>query len=172
MKRFATIELHKEELKFSAGHLMTLSSSVRESLHGHDYQIGVVFQTRVGENGLAFDLREYREHLQKLCHELDYHFILPGRSAYLHLEENNEHYIVHFANETFSFLKKDTVVLPIVNVTLEELSWWILQQLTKQPAALKERGIVAMTVKVFNGRNESGACHWEETTLFSNEETA
>lgn len=171
MTRFATIELHRDELKFSAGHLMTLSSTVRESLHGHDYQIGVVFRTRVGENGLAFDLREYRQHLQALCDTLDYHFILPARSPHLRLEENGEHLIVHFANETFSFLKKDAVVLPIVNVTLEELSWWVLQQLTQQPDLLKQKGIAAITVKVFNGRNESGASHWEETTLCKNEET-
>jgi len=160
--RFATIEIHRDELKFSAGHLMTLSEHARESLHGHDYQLNVAFRTEVGSNGLAFDLREYREHLQTLCRELDYHFILPTHSPHIQLKEETNKWEIHFSNETFSFLKKDTVVLPITNVTLEELSWWFLQQLTQSPESLQNKGIHAIAVKIFNGRGESANCHWGE----------
>jgi len=161
--RLATIELHRDELKFSAGHLMLLSANQREALHGHDYQLNVAFLTEVGDNGLAFDLRDYREQLQVLCQQLDYHFVLPSNSPYLRLSETENHWEISFAKETFTFLKKDTVVLPITNVTLEELSWWFLQQLIQSPASLKKLGIQAITMRIFNGRGESVSCDWCNT---------
>lgn len=164
MSRFSTIQLHKEELKFSAGHLMLLGAHARETLHGHDYQVSVIFNTQIGENGLAFDLREYRERLKSLCAQLDYHFILPKHSQHLRFEESSQNITIHFDNQSFSFTKRDVVILPIVNVTLEELSWWFLQQLKQQPDALIAKGIHAITVQLFNGRGESGASTWDASS--------
>ncbi len=160
MRTTAVIELHRNALKFSAGHLMMLSDRVRESLHGHDYQLNVALHTIVGAHGLALDLRHYRDKLLALCATLDYHFILPGQSPWLKLEEQSAHWIVHFNQQHFSFLKTDAVVLPICNVTLEELSGWFLAQLTVAPAALAEQGILGIQVKVFNGRDESASVRW------------
>ncbi len=160
MTRLAIVELHKEELKFSAGHFMLFSTSQRESMHGHDYQIHVAFRTLIKNNGMAFDCRIYKQKLIALCQILDYHFILPSQSDYLRLEEINDMWIAHLGNEKIPFLKKDVVVLPICNVTLEELSHWFLEQLTQNQAEIKEHNIQGITIKVFNGRGESGATSW------------
>ena len=73
------------------------------------------------------------------------------------LEDAGERWVVHVGVEAIPFLKKDAVVLPICNATLEELSRWFLLQLFKQPEELKAHHIHEITVKVFNGRGESGA---------------
>jgi 6-pyruvoyltetrahydropterin/6-carboxytetrahydropterin synthase len=155
--RFALIELHKEELKFSAGHLMFLSATQRESMHGHDYQVSVAFKTLITHNGIAFDSRFYKDRLTGLCQILDYHFILPSQSEYMRIEETETNLITHFNGQIVSFLREDAVVLPICNVTLEELSNWFLTQLMMNEADIKEHQIKEITVKVFNGRGESGA---------------
>lgn len=160
MSRLAIVELHKEELKFSAGHFMLFSATERESMHGHDYQLNVAFHTYITHNGMAFDCRDYKKKLLALCQMLDYHFLLPSQSDYLRLEDGGDHWIGHLQNQTLSFLKKDTVILPISNVTLEELSNWFLQQLTQHPDELKSHHIQSIMVKVFNGRGESGATQW------------
>ena len=162
MPRFATIELHKEELKFSAGHFMLYSATHRENMHGHDYQVNVAFDCTVENNGMSFDCRHYKQRLLKLCQQLDYHFILPSQSEYLRLEETHDQWIAHFGTESLSFLKKDAVVLPISNATLEDLSYWFLQQLIVNTAELSEHKIHAITVRVFNGRGESGATGWHK----------
>jgi 6-pyruvoyltetrahydropterin/6-carboxytetrahydropterin synthase len=160
--RAAVIELHKEELKFSAGHFMLLSATQRESMHGHDYQIHVAFNTLINHNGMAFDCRLYKQRLLALCQSLDYRFILPGQSEYLRIEETEKHWIAHFNQQAIPFLKQDAVVLPICNVTLEELSYWVLQQLLLDPSELQQHSIEGMTVRVFNGRGESGAVIWKK----------
>ena len=165
MGRSAIVELHKDELKFSAGHFMLLSSTQRESMHGHDYQIHVAFNTFIENNGMAFDCRLYKQRLLKICQSLDYRFILPGQSALMQVREENDKWIAEFNQQTIIFLKQDAVVLPICNVTLEELSHWFLQQITTNSAELKEHNIHGIMVKVFNGRGESGATSWGKCNL-------
>jgi 6-pyruvoyltetrahydropterin/6-carboxytetrahydropterin synthase len=160
--RFATVELHKEELKFSAGHFMIYSATQRENMHGHDYQVNVAFDCTVGSNGMSFDCRHYKQRLVKLCQQLDYRFILPSESPFLRIEETGDKWIAHLGTESLPFLKKDAVVLPITNATLEDLSHWFLQQLSVNTVELTEHRIHAITVRVFNGRGESGATRWDK----------
>lgn len=166
MSRLAIVELHKEELKFSAGHFMIFSETKRESMHGHDYQVQVAFHTLVKKNGLAFDLRLYKQKVLELCQQLDYRFILPAESQYLKLEEETNHWHVYIGTEKITFLKRDTIVLPLTNVTMEELSNWFLIQLTANRAQLKIDAIQSIMVKVFNGRGESAATTWEHAFEF------
>lgn len=159
--RSAVIQIHKEELKFSAGHFMLHSATQRESMHGHDYQIQVAFDTLIKHNGMAFDCRLYKQRLLEICQQLDYRFLLPGQSDYMQVTEEKEQFIAHFNQQTIAFWKEDAVVLPICNVTLEELSYWFLQQLIANPAILQEHLIQGITVTAYNGRGESGAASWK-----------
>lgn len=161
MSRLATVEIHKEELKFSAGHFMIISATHRENMHGHDYQVNVAFDCTVGSNGMSFDCRDYKQRLTKLCQQLEYRFILPSTSEFLRLEDAGDQWIVHVSNDILHFYKKDAVVLPITNATVEELSNWFVQQLTANAAELAEHKIHGLTVRVFNGRGESGASYWK-----------
>ncbi len=167
MSRLAIVELHKEELKFSAGHFMIFSAMHRETMHGHDYQVSAAFHTLIQSNGMSFDVRSYKHKISQLCQALDFRFMLPSLSEHLRLEDAGDKWLVHFAKETISLLKKDTVVLPVCNITLEELSNWFLQQLIQNTAELKEHLIQGIVVKVFNGRGESGATLWGKTALDS-----
>lgn len=160
MQRSAIIEIHKEELKFSAGHFMLLSATQRETMHGHDYQVHATFNALIKQNGMAFDCRDYKERLLKICQSLDYRFILPSQSEYLTIVEEAEHWVVRFGTQKIPFLKQDAVVLPVCNVTLEELSNWFLQQVITNNKELQETGIQGIMIKIFNGRGESGATNW------------
>jgi len=165
--RSAIVELHKEELKFSAGHFMLLSATQRESMHGHDYQIQVAFHTLIGQNGMTFDCRLYKQRILNICQFLDYRFILPGQSDLMRVYEEGDQWIAQFGQQRIPFFKEDAVVLPICNVTLEELSHWFLQQIVSDQDELQEHRIQGVTVKVFNGRGESGSTSWGEILGFS-----
>jgi 6-pyruvoyltetrahydropterin/6-carboxytetrahydropterin synthase len=163
--RLATVGIQKEELKFSAGHFMLFSGTARETMHGHDYQVGVEFDCMVGNNGMSFDIRYYKDILRSIVQRLDYHFILPNQSPFLKLTEQEDKWIATLGPETFSFYKKDVVVLPITNVTLEDLSNWFLQQLQSNMQELREHTIHGIRVTIYNGRSESGSTTWTETVV-------
>jgi 6-pyruvoyltetrahydropterin/6-carboxytetrahydropterin synthase len=155
--RLATVELHAEEHGFSAGHFTIFSATEREDLHGHNYHVSVSMQVELNDNGMAFDYRIYKNKLRELCEQLDRRFLLPAQSLFLKLEETADMWIGHFNQERIPFLKRDVLILPICNITIEELSHWFLAQLVQNKAELKSYGLRQMTVKVFNGPSQSGA---------------
>lgn len=162
MERVARLEIHKEEFSFSAGHFTIFSATEREQLHGHNYYVSVEFKLNIGANGLSFDYRHYKRKIQTLCNHLDRFLLLPSQSPFLRLEEEGDYWIAHFNHKKLPFLKEDVVVLPLSNITIEELSYWFLQQLLQQPDELKAHCIRDMTVKVFNGPGQSGGANWCE----------
>lgn len=157
MTRLATVELHAEEHSFSAGHFTIFSATEREDLHGHNYHVSVSMEVELTDNGMAFDYRIYKNKLHELCEQLDRRFLLPSHSRYLKLEETPDMWIGHFNHERIPFLKRDVLILPICNITIEELSHWFLNQLIQNKSELKSHGLRQMTVKVFNGPSQSGA---------------
>lgn len=158
MTRLSTVEIHKEENEFSAGHFTIFSATEREDMHGHNYSVSIAIDVVLGDNGLSFDYRIYRRKCQEICDMLDRRFLLPGTSQFLKLEETADMWIAHFNHERIPFLKRDALILPISNITIEELSIWFLEQLTQDKDQIKSHGIQNITVKVYNGPGQSGSC--------------
>lgn len=164
MVRFASLEIHKEEFSFSAGHFTIFSATEREQLHGHNYYVSVTFNIKITHNGLAFDYRHYKKKILRSCEQLDRHFLLPSESPYLQLEETEEYWYAHFNQQKIPFLKDDVIILPLTNITIEELSHWFLQQILADQAALASHGIHGITVKVYNGPGQSAGANWEQAS--------
>lgn len=161
MTRITTVELHKDEFSFSAGHFTIFSATSREDLHGHNYNVAAAITTLLDESGLSFDYRVYKIKILKLCDILDRRFMLPEKSQFLKLEDTGDRWVAHFNNEKMPFLKRDVVTLPISNVTIEELSHWFLEKLTENKNELKDHHIQEIKVSVFNGPGQSGSSVWK-----------
>jgi 6-pyruvoyltetrahydropterin/6-carboxytetrahydropterin synthase len=160
MSRLSTIELFKEEMKFSAGHFTIFSKTVRENVHGHNYNLYAAFTTEINNEGLSYDYRLYKTKLYQLCQSLDEFILLPGQSKYLHITEKDGYYHAEFNAETMVFLKRDAKIVPVSNITVEELSNWFLQQILSDQKELNENKILAIQVKVFSGPGQSGSAAW------------
>lgn len=158
--RTAIVELHKDEFSFSAGHFTIFSATEREDLHGHNYNVALEMQVTIKDNGLAFDYRVYKKKILSLTDKIDRRFLLPSQSTYLTIEDAGDMWLAHFNNEKIPFLKRDVVILPVTNVTIEELSYWFLQQLTQNTRELEQHGIQQIKLSVFNGPGQSGSSLW------------
>lgn len=158
--RVASLEIHKDEFSFSAGHFTIFSATEREQLHGHNYYVSVAFKKLISANGLSFDYRHYKKKMLLLCEQLDRRFLLPSESPYLLLKEENEYLTAYFNQKKLPFLKDDVVVLPLTNITIEELSHWFLQKLLENSQEIEGHGIIGMMVKVYNGPGQSGGASW------------
>ncbi len=76
---------------------------------------------------------------------------MPVKSPYLKIVDDGEHIEIIFNNESMWLLKKDVVILPIENISLEDLSQWFIDQFKNDPAFLSSNKIEKMTVVVYNG---------------------
>ena len=120
--RLASLTIHKEEFSFSAGHFTIFSATEREFMHGHNYYASLTFDFAIQENGLSFDYRYYKKKMTALCEQLDRRFLLPTQSPYLTLEDGGECWIGHYNHQKIPFFKEDMVLVPVTNITIEDLS--------------------------------------------------
>lgn len=161
--RLTTIELYREDLKFSAGHFTVFSATHREKLHGHNYQVHASITTLIEENGLRFDYRVYHKKIDAICKHLNLCFLLPAHSPYLKIEEQGAYYQVHFDNEIIPFLKSDVLILPVSNTTIEDLSNWFLDELVKDKADLEINQVQSLTIKISSAPGRAGSSIWRKS---------
>ena len=155
------IELAKESMKFSAGHFTIFSANERENLHGHNFTVYAGLKVCFDDNGMAFDYRTYKKKLHQLCSQLNQTLLIPSRSKYLQIEEDDTYYHATFDNERMSFLKRDATILPLTNITVEELSAWFVEQLCTDEQELYNNQITTIVIKVFTAPGQSGSAQRE-----------
>ena len=160
--KYSRIELAKQALNFSIGHFTILSATTRENLHGHNYQLMCEVTAPLADDGLVFDYGILKGLLKSLCDEIDEQMILPEGSPYLTIEKEGGYTIAVFNGERIPFLERDVTVLPIANVTVEELSHYFLGRLLTHPE-LQSRGIIHLAVKVSSSPGQLAVATWSES---------
>ena len=155
-----TIEISKEDLKFSAAHFTIFSATERERLHGHNFGVRVAVTAPVDENGMCFNYTGLKSRLRALCRELDEYTLLPAHSPYLKIVENDGQYVVSFNDETLYFAGKDTKLLPLRNTTVEEYAHYLLSRLVEDNAFFAADTVSAIVLKVSSGPGQWGSASW------------
>lgn len=153
-RRCTSIEIRKEDMHFSAAHFTVFSASKRENLHGHDFYVAATASGPVGDDGLCFDYNELKARLRALCAGLDEKVLLPARSPHLAIERREDYMVVSFANEELPFLPRDVKLMPLRNITVEELSHWFVDELAA------DAGFLALPIESLQLRVSSGPGQW------------
>lgn len=154
MSEEISIDIEKEYLHFSAAHFTVFSATERENLHGHNFQVEATLRGRIGDDGLCFDYNIVKARLKTLCDDLDEVVLLPGRCPHLEIRTAGEYTVAEFNDERLPFLHRDVKVLPVRNITVEELARWLIGELTADDT------IAALPVSDIELRVASGAGQW------------
>ncbi len=162
MQPIITIELSSSNMKFAAGHFTIFSQEERENLHGHNFKVACSIEALMGPNGLAFDYKKFKDRISHTCQQLDEVLLLPQLSPYLKVEEQADYYHCYFNHEKLYFLKRDAVLLPIRNTTIEDLAGWFLQGLINEFDDEDKINIQSLTVKVSSSPSQTGAATWKK----------
>ena len=149
------IEIVKESLHFSAAHFTIFGPGQRENLHGHNFQVRAVIEGEIGEDGLTFDYSIIKDMLQEECDRLDEKTLLPELSPFLQLSESSDCVQAKFGDETIPFLPRDVLLLPVRNITVEELSNWFLDRLLGNEV-FQGLPIQRVSLKVASGSGQWG----------------
>lgn len=162
MTQYTTIEVSKENMKFSAAHFTIFSATERERLHGHNYSVYLAITSPVDDNGLCFSYGDIKDRVRAICDSLDEYTVIPQHSPYLQVEKEGDYWKVCFADEVLWFLEGDVLLLPIRNATVEEFARYILDRVREDEPFLRENGVTALTVKVSSGPGQSGSAEWQQ----------
>ncbi len=153
-KKNLSINIHNEYLHFSAAHFTIFSATDRERLHGHNFAVKAVATSQIQADGLAFDYNELKRELASICDSLDEYTLIAENSKHLTIREKSNYYSVLFNDQEMLLLQCDTLLLPVANITLEELGNYIIEQL--RLSGLFERVCIEnLEVDVSSGSGQS-----------------
>ena len=121
----------------------------REPLHGHNYQVSVAISGVVGADGYVLDFGVVKELTKAVCAELDERVLVPAESDCLEITRDATTVTLTYEDGTrFAFPTSDTVLLPIVHASAEELARYVLHRLRDGLAAHAVRGLSDIEVGV------------------------
>ncbi|MBN8540233.1 MAG: 6-carboxytetrahydropterin synthase [Deltaproteobacteria bacterium] len=126
MNRFR-IYIQKESYKFSATHFTIFSATQAERLHGHNYAVGVECELADLNNlGMGFEFNTLKPHIKKLADHWDEHILIAGRNPFISSRSEmlgeTEHQVFEFNGRSYRFPKDEVRILPVSNITSEELA--------------------------------------------------
>lgn len=163
MQRQCLIEIDKQYFNFSAAHFTIFSATERERLHGHDYQVSAKILSPVGDDGLCFNYQLAKSRLKRICAELDEYMLLPGHSPHLKVEEDELYFYAFYNQQRMSFLKEDTKVLPVTNITVEELTYYLLKRFLEDQNFIDSHQINRLEIRISSGTGQWGNSIWERS---------
>ena len=159
MMQSTTIEISEEYLHFAAAHFTLFSDTERENLHGHNFQVTLDAEAPIAEDGLTFDYNILKKALKQMCDDLDEQVIMPTQSPHLQIESDDQYTYAVFNGERIPFLERDLTLLPIRNVTVEELAHYLLETLLKRQE-IQALDIQQMVLKCASGEGQWASASW------------
>ena len=148
-----TVRLRKAVHVFCAGHFITLADDLCESVHGHNWTVGVDVEGPPGTHGMVVDFIALRDALSEIVARLDHRMLLPTRNDHLRVATGpgpggRAETTVTFRDRRWVFPADECVLLPVANTTAEWIARWIGGELRGLLAArgLPDPGVLRVEV--------------------------
>jgi 6-pyruvoyltetrahydropterin/6-carboxytetrahydropterin synthase len=144
------VSVTKDYLVFASAHFITFSGHRCETLHGHNYRVGVVVEGKLQpDSWYVFDFSVLKRIMRTLCDEIDHKVLLPTENPHLQIAERDGSVTVAYQNQPrYVFPERDCALLPLPNTTVEMLAELLTTRL--QAALVNEggTGITAIEMEV------------------------
>ena len=133
------VDVKKDYLSFSSAHFITFRGHKCESLHGHNYRVGVSVEGAVDAEALfVLDFAVLKEVTKPMVDAIDHRVLLPGRNPKVSISHEGDRTLVTvFGESRYAFPARDVAVLPVSNTTAEMLAEHFA---TEVRAALERQG--------------------------------
>ena len=124
------ISVSKDYLAFAAAHFITLRGHACESLHGHNYRVGIVIQGPIDpECHFVVDFAVLKRIVRGRVDLLDHRVLLPTANPKLAFREaDGMTFVNYLGRQTYQFPTRDCAMLPIANTTAEMIAEWFAGQ--------------------------------------------
>ena len=144
------VTVTKDYLVFASAHFITFAGHRCESLHGHNYRVGVTLEGALDEQSwYVMDFSAVKKLMRRLCDEIDHKVLLPLENPKLKVTEQGES--VHVAYEhtpRYVFPRSDCALLPIPNTTVEMLAQYLTARLLGELERMTIAHLTAIEMEV------------------------
>jgi 6-pyruvoyltetrahydropterin/6-carboxytetrahydropterin synthase len=124
------VQVSKDYLVFASAHFITFRGHQCETLHGHNYRVGVAVEGSVdAEAFFVLDFSILKQMTRRFVDEIDHKVLLPTPNPKLSYHEDGDRLRVdYFGRPTYVFPTRDCALLPIQNSTAEMLAQYLGSQ--------------------------------------------
>ena len=152
------VSVAKEYLGFSAAHFITLSGHQCESLHGHNYRIGVTVSGAVDpECAFVVDFGVLKRILRPHVQGVDHKVLLPTANSKLVLRSDGDRTVVNYlGQDRFVFPTSNVALLPISNTTAEMIAEYLAHLVRRELLEEGLRHLDELEVEVEESAGQSG----------------
>lgn len=149
------VQVSKDYLVFASAHFITFRGHQCESLHGHNYRVGVAVEGTVDAECLfVLDFSVLKQITRRLVDEIDHKVLLPTLNPKLAYREEGDRLAVdYFGEPTYVFPKRDCALLPIQNSTAEMLAQYLGSRVREE---LMRSGYTHLTLLEFEVEENYG----------------
>ena len=121
------VEVSKDYLVFASAHFITFRGHQCESLHGHNYRVGIAVEGSVdSECMFVLDFSVLKRMVRQLVDQIDHKVILPTENPKLaYREQDGMLQVDYFGKPAYVFPRSDCALLPIPNSTAEMLAQYL-----------------------------------------------
>ena len=121
------VQVSKDYLVFASAHFITFRGHQCETLHGHNYRVGVAVEGAVDNECLfVLDFSVLKQITRRLVDEIDHKVLLPALNPKLSFREEGDRLSVdYFGKPTYVFPRSDCALLEIQNSTAEMLAQYL-----------------------------------------------
>ncbi len=165
MERWS-IDIQKEYFKFSAAHFLIFPDGTAERLHGHNYRVFVRIDAALTKFGLVLDFKRVKPVIRALVDELDEHWLVPGEHRALGVQRRADGLVeVRFAERYYAAPAEDVIVMPMNNISAENLATWFGRQVrARLQAAFPDLQLRRLTCAVEETSGQRGVYEYEGET--------
>ncbi len=153
------VEVSKDYLVFASAHFITFRGHQCESLHGHNYRVGVAVEGAVDQECLfVLDFSVLKKIVRKLVDEIDHKVLLPTKNPKLaYHERDGMLHVDYFGKPTYVFPRTDCALLPIQNSTAEMLAQYLGEGVRRALQAEGHRHLTLLEVEIEENYGQSAA---------------
>ena len=160
MTRLVSINIDKQYLKFSSGHFTIFSATSRERLHGHNFAVRAMVQFPIDDTCINFDYKLFNNAMRSVCDRLDEYTLIAAKSKHLKIETEGEFYKIWHHDKYMLLRQDETLLLPVTNTTIEELSHYVLNDLLNNKSMIDDNDVRKVRVGVSSGPGQWGESEW------------
>ena len=134
------VSVSKDYLVFASAHFITFEGHRCETLHGHNYRVGVAVEGGVDDEvRFVIDFSVLKQIVRRAVDAIDHKVLLPMRNPKLAITETGDRVdVAVHGTPRYSFPRGDCALLPLPNSTAEMLAEHLALQVRD---ALAERGV-------------------------------
>lgn len=155
------VQVSKDYLVFASAHFITFKGHQCETLHGHNYRVGVAVEGSVDSETLfVLDFSVLKQIARRLVDAIDHKVLLPTQNPKLAYREEGDRIAVdYFGKPTYVFPRRDCALLPIPNSTAEMLAQYLGSQMREELAAGGFTHLTSLDLEVEENYGQSATYH-------------